>query len=338
MFKKILALMLCLCLLSFVGCKAKTVDLSNVEVEAEQEELFVNSLTGLSDIDSDDINKRPVAIMVNNIKQAQAVQTGVNKADIVYETEVEGGLTRLMAVYKNIEDVEQIGSVRSARYPYVDLALGHDAVYVHCGQDPTYCAPHLKDIDDLSIDTKSKGAKRISNGLSSEHTLYAFGDGLWESITEKFATTTQASNTWQNFAKEGEKVALTGGTAGSVKVKFPASTTEFTYDQATGLYTRCSNGSAMEDYKTDEKTQVKNVFVLLTTIRNYPDGVHREVLLEGGDGYYIADGAKEFIKWTKGASKNSIKITDTEGKEITVAAGKSWVCIADKNTSKITIE
>ena len=341
MFKRILAVLLCLMMLAMVACQQKPDTLFSVaedaaEAEAESSSV-VNPLTGLSDIDVKDVDNRPVAIMINNIKKAQAVQTAVNKADIIYETEVEGGLTRLMAVYKNLSEVGQIGSVRSARYPYVDLALGHDAVYVHCGQDPTYCAPHLKDIDDLSIDTRSKGAKRIPNGLSSEHTLYAFGDELWESVTESFTDTTSTKK-WQKFADEDKKVTLDGGSANSITVKFPASTTEFTYDSASGLYTRCSGGKAMLDYKTSEKTQVKNVFVLLTSITDYPDGVHRKVALEGGDGYYMTNGTKAFIKWTKGASTNAIKFTDTDGNPIEISAGKSWICIVDKHTTQPTIE
>ena len=80
--------------------------------------------------------------MINNISVAQSVQTGLSKADIVYETEVEGGITRLLAVFQDITAAEKIGTIRSARYPYVDLAMGHNAIYVHCGQDGTYCEPH----------------------------------------------------------------------------------------------------------------------------------------------------------------------------------------------------
>lgn len=73
--------------------------------------------------------------MINNISTAQPVQTGLNKADIIYETEVEGGITRLMAVFQDITTAEKIGTIRSARYPYVDLAMGHNAIFIHCGQD-----------------------------------------------------------------------------------------------------------------------------------------------------------------------------------------------------------
>lgn len=341
MFKKILAAACCLMLIFAVGCDKTVVydNLSDYETESETEvtanDFSTNPLTG-TEVSKEIAARRPVAIMVNNVKTAQKVQTGVAKADIVYETEVEGGITRLMAVYQDISNIDKIGSVRSARYPYVDLALGHDAIYVHCGQDPTYCAPHLKDIDDLSIDTNSKGAKRISNGLSSEHTLYALGGDLWKNLSGSFKTDATRTGNWANFTDE--QLALDGGTAASVSVPLPTQTESFTYDAASGLYTRVIGGTVLNDYFTGDQVQIKNVFILLTSISNYPDGKHRKVDLIGGDGYYITNGTVQFIKWSKGDAKNGLSFTDTNGNEIKVSAGKSWVCIADKTTCNPTFQ
>ncbi len=340
MLKQIITLLCCLCLVFAVGCSdtSEYDTLSNVESEPKVVEdttpapaLTVNPLTGVAELkDAAKASQRPVAIMVNNINVAQPVQTGLSKADIIYETEVEGGLTRLMAVYQDISSLDKIGTVRSARYPYVDLALGHDAIYVHCGQDPTYCAPHLSDIDDLDIDTYSKGAQRIANGLSSEHTLYAIAGDLWASAKESFDTKASSTKNWANFTEE--VLTLNGGSATSVSVPFPAMTTSFNYDASSGLYTRLSGGTVLTDYYTNESTQVKNVFVLFTTISNYPDGKHRKVDLSSGTGYYITNGTYQEIKWSKGSSTDGFKFTDTSGNTLKVSAGNSWVCIANQST------
>lgn len=343
MFKKILAASFAVLMIFAAGCDQNVVydDLSDYEsvppVVENIPDLSVNPLTGVAEFqDSSKASQRPVAIMVNNVDVAQSRQTGLSDADIIYETEVEGGITRLMAVYQDITDLDKIGTVRSARYPYVDLALGHNAVYVHCGQDPTYCAPHLNDIDHLSIDTNSKGAKRIANGLSSEHTLYALAGDLWKSINENFDTKVSGVAPWVNFTDKA--LTLDGGSATSVSVPFPAATTNFTYDAASGLYTRLSGGTVLSDYYTGETTQVKNVFILLTSISNYPDGKHRKVALSSGDGYYITNGTVQFIKWSKGSSTNGFTFTDTNGAEIEVSQGNSWVCIANKSSCNPTIK
>ena len=108
MSKKALALLLCLSLFMLSACSNKTERLSVDEGEEPQSSvssepvLYKNPLTGISELTDDKTDDRPVAIMVNNITTAQPVQAGLNKADIVYETEVEGGITRLLAVYQDV--------------------------------------------------------------------------------------------------------------------------------------------------------------------------------------------------------------------------------------------
>lgn len=344
MSKKALALLLCLSLFMLSACSNKTERLSVDEGEEPQSSvssepvLYKNPLTGISELTDDKTDDRPVAIMVNNITTAQPVQAGLNKADIVYETEVEGGITRLLAVYQDVSKAGTIGTIRSARYPYVDLALGHNAIYLHHGQDDTYCGPHLKDIDDINISESNYG-HRLKNGLASEHTLYTDGEKLWSGLVKDKVKTERGTDTaWASFADEDAGVTLEN-IASTVSVPFSASyKSVFKYDTATGAYTRYFKDTLRKDYKTGEATKVKNVFVLLTTIKNYPDGYHRQVALESGDGYYCSNGTYTAIKWSKGASTNGFKFTKADGSELTVNAGSSWVCIADKNTSQPAFE
>lgn len=343
MFKRILAAIFAALMIFAVGCNDNVVydDLSDYESEApvldDAPTLAVNPLTGVAEFeDSAKANQRPVAIMIENSTISMPVQTSLSKADVIYETEVEGGITRLVAVYQDISDLDKIGNVRSARYPYVDLALGHDAIYVHCGQDPTYCAPHLKDIDDIDINADTAGSKRITNGLSSTHNVYVLAQDMWQIISNKFETKRKIVENWVNFTDK--TITLDGGSATSVSIPFPASTTRFTYDAQSGLYTRLIGSNVQTDYFTKETTQVKNIFVLLTSITDYPDGEHRKVALQSGDGYYITNGTVQFIKWSKGAATNGFKFTDANGAEIEVSAGNSWVCIANKSSCNPTIQ
>lgn len=343
MAKRTVAVLLCIALLSvlFAGCKKnpKTVELdesSAPEVVEVVNPNKVNPYTGIQDLAPEYENKRPVAIMINNLTTAQPVQTGVNRADIVYETEVEGGVTRLLAVFKNIEAVERIGPVRSARYPYIDLALGHDAVYIHCGQDPNYAAPHLYDIDDISVETDYY-AERIANGLAWEHTLYTYGTTLWGGVNDKAGrNTTDRNDPWQLFAEEDEVVSFEGTVANTVTVPFddPAS---FVYNSATGLYTRYTHGEVRTDYVTGETTDVKNVFVLNTTIVTYPDGVHRQVYLDGGTGWYAVNGTYTQINWRKNSANDGIVFTDMQGNPLKISQGKSWVFLINSATTNPSI-
>ena len=108
MLKRIFVMLLCFVLCFAVGCKKEEPTLSVDEGEKIEEEIYdendlvVNPLTGVTSLNPYRKNDRPVAIMVNNISIAQPVQTGLNQADVIYETEVEGVITRLLAVYKYI--------------------------------------------------------------------------------------------------------------------------------------------------------------------------------------------------------------------------------------------
>ena len=91
-----------------------------------------NYLTGMPFADGADKTARPVAVMINNLKIAHP-QSGLTNADIIYEAVTEGGITRLMAVYSDINKIEKVGPVRSARHDYVEIAKGMNAIFGHWG-------------------------------------------------------------------------------------------------------------------------------------------------------------------------------------------------------------
>ena len=99
---------------------------------------------------------RPIAVMIDNNVDARP-QAGINKAYMVYEIIVEGGETRLMALFKNV-NVDKIGPVRSSRHYFLDYALEHDAIYVHFGWSPQ-----------AESDIKTLGVNNI-NGITQSGT------------------------------------------------------------------------------------------------------------------------------------------------------------------------
>ena len=319
--------------------------------ETAKPETYYNSLTGCEvEGSADKADLRPVAVMINNLNKAQAVQTGLADASIVYETFVEGGITRLLAVFKDIASVGELGSVRSARYSYVDLANGHDALYLHCGLDSTYCGPYMKElkVDDIDLNTGVFGnyGYRVNNGLAKEHTMYTTGEKIAAAMQDKDRRTTKSSSKaslyepWQNFADESETVTLTGGAANNISVYFSNSyVTGFKYDASTGRYIKSNKSGNNTDYRTGDSLSYKNVLVLFTSVGNFADGYRVYSKLESGSGYYITNGTYTKIKWSKGKTDAPLKITDESGNAVKYSAGNSYVCIASKDTqSKTTIE
>lgn len=334
MFKKALSFILVISMVfCFAACSGGTPtveEVSNPEPsEPPKPTYYINNLTGIENLSEEKKDLRPVAIMVNNINVAQGVQTGVQNADIVYETEVEGGITRLMAVFKDISATQNIGTIRSARYPYIELALGHDAIYIHHGQDPNYAAPYLASSGVADFNIGSPYAFRKSNGQSYEHTLYSDSEKITAGIAaKKFRTTTEKTANFASFRAEDDKTAPAYAKAVSASVKFSNyATSVFTYNEQTGLYTKNTKGRTNKDYFTGASYDVTNVFMLSAKMSNYPIAKYRKINLNSGTGYYMSAGGYEPITWEKGTGSASFKFYAQDGTELKVNPGKSWVCI-----------
>lgn len=345
-FSLITAIALILCL--FCGCtddsnqnslSTSSEKTSSVQSKEEPKKItYLNNLTGCMEFDSaEQVMTRPVAVMVNNLSKAQKVQTGLSKASIVYETVVEGGITRLLAIFKSFDDVGDIGTIRSARYSYLDLANGHDALYFHCGADEIYFKPYANQLSsdhiDINVGVNNKYGKRVKNGLESEHTMYTSASLITKALSDKNRRTQLKSdsvhaNMWQNFAPEDKTVTYNDGVATKASVFFSASyVTTFNYDTSTKMYVKSNKSGNSTDYKTGKKNSYKNVLVLFARVTNFADNYHTKVHLDSGNGYYLTNGTLKQIKWSKGNSNSPFKITDLDGNTVEFNAGNTYVCI-----------
>lgn len=350
--KFVSAVLVLMLILSFSSCGKSTsviINKNNNQVEttvkATQTEPttennnIINPLTGLYDLDEKMKDKRPVSIMINNINKAKVVQTGVGNADMVFETMVEGGITRLLAVYSDISKVGQIGTVRSARYSFSQLACGLDAVYVYCGSDNVYATPLMESLAMDRIDLMNNGegaAQRLKNGLSYEHTLYTFGNKI-NNIYKSIRTNVKSrAKDIYNF-NDVESPIKYDEAALDVSVNF--STTyeaNFNYDNDTKTYVR-GNSGPLKDYKTGETENFKNVFVLYSDVYTLDDNIHVKTNLSSGKGVYITQGSCTEITWSKGNSNQPL-IFYHNSEQLKLNAGNSYICITDKsNKSKTKI-
>lgn len=348
--KKILALFLsvalCVTALSACGNKKKSTkkkpDSSSSSLasgsEAEKDLQGVNFLTGepLEFVN----NNRPVAIMINNIKTALP-QYGIGAADIIYEVPVEGGITRMMAVYNDYTKVPRVCSIRSCRYYYPVIALGMDAVYVHWGMDPSIAKETLNRLGINRLDGSTIGSQYFGRDqarlkkYSLEHTGYFDGTRLPEAMKKlNYRTNRDSSYGKTLFNFSSSPLTLTGATCNSAVLTYSSLYfSTFTYNTTNHTYTKMHSGKPHMDSSTGKQLEFKNVLVLQTNIKNFNNSKLMDVELKGGTGKYISNGVAIDIKWSKENEKSKIVLTKADGAKLELNQGKTYIGIIGYNKS-----
>ena len=312
--------------------------------EPEPELNYVNPLTG--EACAEDIaEKRPIAIMLNNLKGKALPQLGVSQADIIYEMVAEGGITRMMAVFQDTKDVGLIGTVRSARDYYVSLAYGHDAIFLHAGGSPqAYTVIQKWGVTNMDcVNGPYEGSlfwrdqeRKTQRGL--EHSVLTSG----EKIQELFPTYTNIRQTHKEdfkepftFMAEGEKAK--GESGSELTVKFSnVKTGVFTYDESTGLYKIEEYGEPYVDGNNNEQVSVKNVLVLYTSISNVAgdDKGRMSIKTTGsGSGLFLCDGTSQEITWSKAKDSAPMTYEDADGNPLKMGVGPTYINIVRKTDS-----
>jgi len=311
----------------------------------DPEPVILNPLTGLP-IDEAYVNRRPVAIMINNIKQAMP-QFGLMKADIIYEVVAEGGITRLVAVMKDPSKAGIIGSVRSTRSYYLDIAQGHDALLLHAGASEMAYAD-IKTRGVTALDAIKGGyegklyyrdeARRKNNGF--EHSLMTTGERI-ENVIENSSFRTEHKEDYTYPVKFEPEVELNGEPANKISVRMSQyKTGVFEYDPESGMYLVSQYGKAHMDADINEQLKIKNLLVLYTDISLIKGDAYGRMevdLVGGGDGVYAANGEIVNIKWSKDSYSSPFVYTNPDGTERIFNAGTSYICIVS-SPSVVTVE
>jgi len=304
--------------------------------------------------------RRPLTAMIENHLEARP-QSGLSKADIVYEAIAEGGITRFMAVYYCDAAYGDLtmGPVRSARTYYLDWASEYSKypLYLHVGGGNTpnkadalgqivdYGWSGENDLNQFGLSVKecAREYARTGESKATEHTMYCYTEALWKLADKRgWAATDQDGDDWEDTFTSWEfaKKPLTGAdSATSVTFDFwddfSQYTVDWNYNSEKGVYLRKNGGKDHVDFTTKEILSATTVIIQFVTETGPIDEVKHMLYgtIDDGKALAFTQGQVQELTWEKTKRTARTIFYDEDDDEYQFQPGKIWIEIVPKGNS-----
>jgi len=275
-------------------------------------------LTGL--ITLDDPSRPALAVKIDNVPAARP-QSGINDADIVFVEEVEGGLTRLAAVFHST-GAKVVGPVRSMRTGDFDL-LGqlNSPLFANSGGNRgARAALAGSTLNDVGASSKPEGYYR-DNSRSAPHNLYTNTFNLWTIGADLPASTPSPIFT---FRKPGDAIHQTARPAAGATINYPRSRVEYSWN-GTG-WDRTQDGSPTVD-TTGKRTSPTTVIIQFVDYGvSAADAESPEAKSIGvGTAWVLTDGQVIDATWRRPELTDQTEYVDKDGRPIAILPGRTWI-------------
>ena len=268
-----------------------------------------------------------VVVKIDDTNEAHP-QVGIDKADLIYIEQVEGGLVRLAALFSS-KLPDYIGPVRSARISDIDLLaqFGKVAFFYSGAQSKLY--PVIKEANLFDIGAMHESPKIYTRDPDriAPYDMVLYGPEVKKRIADlDVATTKDFGFTFGDLVKKGRKIS-------SVKVNWPAASYSANWNGKS--WDLLHNGKA--DVTSDGIQISPSTFIIQTVVitdSEYQDklgGVTPLSITVGeGTGWVLRDGFAIKAKWNRPDASSGTTWSDLDGNEIKMAAGQVWVALTDQ--------
>lgn len=286
------------------------------------------------DVSAEDLTRPIVAVKIENTADARP-HTNLHLADVVYETYVEAGISRFIALYHS-HYPDEVGPIRSLRPMDWNIVGQYQGPLVFSGGQWRFMnsARNAGQIV-LAQDLGSDGFFRVPI-RRSPHNLHG-------SIPE-FASQSgdaQATRFDVGFAYPSEiATAVSGTPATHIEIyQSRYAQPSWDWDAESGTWLR---NEYDDPHMTTEDVRISatNVMVLRVVVQeniNIP-----ETLVNGrsGTGFLATGGAYVPINWSKSSRTDFFNITDADGNPIGLAPGQTWIHLLPESgyATKGTVE
>ncbi len=276
-------------------------------------------LTGLTDQSGLSLKRPALTIKIENTPDALP-QWGVDQADVVYEEIVNGGITRLAAIF-NSQAPAKVGPVRSVRPTDTSVVWPLGGIFAYSG-GAAYAVQSISTVPRLKlIDESSAGTAMFRDPTRyAPHNLYAIAPQL-------FALGGTPTPPPALFTYQAAKQKVVGAKVAAFTVVFPSMyPVTWTWNATSLSWDRTLFGQA-DVTGTHVRESPKNVIVMWV---NYVNGIGTMSSygdLQGTGTVAVFTGGKEIHgTWSRGSSKaDIITYQSASGKRIALTPGQTWV-------------
>ncbi|MCL2051606.1 MAG: DUF3048 domain-containing protein [Lachnospiraceae bacterium] len=293
---------------------------------------------------------RPVAIVVPNSRTAS--QYGLSKASILYEVNVEGSMTRLMAVWEDWSNLDKIGNIRSIRDYFAYWAFEWDAFFIHFG-GPFYADGILNRDSTHNIDClrysgayfRDTAKNTVDNAFTNTETILSSLDHFGYSLDYRPGITDEPHFSFADPGSPNDlSQYLNAAVANNIDMSsaYPVTNCYFVFNAETGLYERFQHLSGENDgphldLMNGEQLTFKNVIIQYTYFeqRDQQGYLAFQCHDTTRGGWFFTNGKGIRINWQKTGDYDPTRYFDENGNEIELNMGKTMILIVQDGDSFI---
>lgn len=293
----------------------------------------------LTGVPGDVVDRPAIAVKVENTSQSRP-QTGLDQADVVWETIVEFDVSRFVAVFQS-QVPEEIGPVRSVRPMDMPIAKPLGGLFAYSGaQAPILALARNSGLQNFSFDDGDEAFYR-SKSRSAPHDVYLNPSSLW-SRAEPGRVAPPPQFAFARTFERASAVAL-GTPAQTLTYRLSsAAKPVWTWDGGQGRWLRFE-GSTPATVATGAQISAVNV---VTVVADHPPSGFRAQnnasvptynLVGSGEGTLATGGKTVPVTWSKSAEEAPLVLALADGSPATLAPGNTWVELVPRGDGSLTI-
>jgi hypothetical protein len=272
-----------------------------------------------------------LAVKIDDTNAAHP-QIGLEDADVVYIEQVEGGVTRLAAIFSSVIP-ERIGPIRSARISDIDILsqYGRVAFAFSGAQKKLLPVIDAANLQNLGAQAQPPSIYTTDPNRVPPFAMVLRADLLMAKVVEKNYQITTANSVGWSFgdAPQGGKPTE------SVIMHWPAARYSAAWSESQSRWLLSHNSES----DVSESGIVLGPTTLVIQMVSITDSQYRDKVgaitpfsqtVGNGRGFILRDGKTFNAFWSRASEGVGTTWTSSDGKEIKFAPGQIWVALSDK--------